>query len=183
MQEELRSLKKEQKDHKTDLEGKLKVLRRDMKHLSEKETSVVVLPPQSPPSMVETHKHHHHHHHNRNDLMKVATPTGTRELTVDEKILQLRAELARVSLGEEVLAKWSDDGWYYRSIVKDELGNFKYQVEDSLRDTEQIYREDIVSGVNMMADDSFEVCFLCFFFLILSNFKKIFFNLRISIHF
>lgn len=157
MQEELRSLKKEQKDHKADLEGKLKVLRRDMKHLSEKETSVVVLPPQSPPSTVETLKHHHHHH-NRNDLMKVATPTGTRELTVDEKILQLRAELPRVSLGEEVLAKWSDDGWYYRSIVKDELGNFKYQVEDSLRDTEQIYREDIVSGVNMMADDSFEVC-------------------------
>lgn len=151
MQEELRSLKKEQKDYKADLEGKLKVLRRDVKQMSEKETSVVVLPPQSPATTIIEPR-------TTQTQIVTSPPRSSRDLTVDEKILQLRAELPRVNLGEEVLAKWSDDGWYYRSIVRDNLGQNKYQVEDSLRDTEQIYREDIVSGVNMTSDESFEVC-------------------------
>ena len=49
-----------------------------------------------------------------------------------------------------------DDGWYYRSIVKDNLGNYKYRIEDSLKDTEELFREDILSDSND-SKDTFEV--------------------------
>jgi hypothetical protein len=41
---------------------------------------------------------------------------------------KLGQELRELKEGEEVLAKWPDDGWYYRSIVKKYLGDGKYKL-------------------------------------------------------
>ncbi|CAB4013416.1 Hypothetical predicted protein, partial [Paramuricea clavata] len=46
--------------------------------------------------------------------------------------------------GEEVLAQWSDDGWYYRGTVQETTGE-KYLVEDSVGNIEEISRENIIS--------------------------------------
>lgn len=74
-------------------------------------------------------------------------PKPESQLTEKEKILKLRSELPEIKVGEEVLARWPDDGWYYRSIVTNYLGNHQYQVEDSLRDYEKVYREDLIADI------------------------------------
>lgn len=66
-------------------------------------------------------------------------------LTPEQKILKLRRELPPLQPGEEVLARWPDDGWYYRSVIKEHLGNFRYRIEDGLRDEEEMERENIIS--------------------------------------
>lgn len=53
-------------------------------------------------------------------------------------------------MGEEVLARWSDEGWYYRGTIKQDCGDGSYFVEDSVGDLEQIYRPDIITE----ADDA-----------------------------
>src|SRR5690349_20840931 len=73
------------------------------------------------------------------------SPTdANKPLTIVDKMYQLRRELGQLSVGEHVLAKWPDDGWYYKSVVKEYLGDCKYKLEDSIRDVEDIYREDII---------------------------------------
>lgn len=55
-----------------------------------------------------------------------------------------------VQVGEEVLARWSDEGWYYRGTIRQDCGDGSYYVEDSVGDLEQIYRPDII----LEADDA-----------------------------
>lgn len=83
-----------------------------------------------------------------NIIKEKPKPPPTPVLTGDQKIIKLRMELPQLNVGEEVLAKWPDDGWYYRSIIKEYLGDYKYKVEDSLRDSEIVYREDLLSDIN-----------------------------------
>jgi hypothetical protein len=83
-----------------------------------------------------------------NIIKEKPKPPPTPVLSGDQKLLKLRMELPQLSVGEEVLAKWPDDGWYYRSIIKEYLGDYKYKVEDSLRDSEIVYREDLLSDIN-----------------------------------
>lgn len=52
--------------------------------------------------------------------------------------------------GEEVLARWSDEGWYYRGTIRQDCGDGSYLVEDSVSDLEQINRADIITD----ADDA-----------------------------
>eukprot|EP00794_Sanderia_malayensis_P007171 gene7171-7977_t len=47
--------------------------------------------------------------------------------------------------GEEVLARWSDDGWYYRGTIKQDCGDSTYYVEDSVGYVERIVRQDIIT--------------------------------------
>ncbi|CAF0820702.1 unnamed protein product [Brachionus calyciflorus] len=60
----------------------------------------------------------------------------------------LKNELSDIKKGAEVLARWPDDGWYYRSIVREYLGNNQYLVEDSIKDYETFNREDLISDIN-----------------------------------
>ncbi|KAI0238962.1 hypothetical protein LSAT2_010272 [Lamellibrachia satsuma] len=48
-------------------------------------------------------------------------------------------------MGEEVLARWSDDGWYYRGTVRQDCNDGSYLVEDSAGCFEKIGREDIIA--------------------------------------
>lgn len=153
MYEELLTLRKKQKSYKSDLDGKFKVLRQDFDEWKKQEPPVILPNPnlyiyqENKDKIVENVR--------LNELVVKSPPTPQRDLSVDEKLLKLRQDLPQLRTGEEVLAKWPDDGWYYRSIVKEYLGDYKYQVEDSLRDCEQIYREDIISEMND-SSDSFE---------------------------
>jgi hypothetical protein len=153
MYEELLTLRKKQKSYKSDLDGKFKVLRQDFDEWKKQEPPVILPNPnlyiyqENKDKIVENVR--------LNELVvKPATPPQQRDLSVDEKLLKLRQELPQLRTGEEVLAKWPDDGWYYRSIVKEYLGDYKYQVEDSLRDCEQVYREDIISEMSDLSSSS-----------------------------
>ena len=53
----------------------------------------------------------------------------------------------------EVLARWSDDGWYYRGVVVKEGGDEKYIVRDVTGYTESILLEDIL----LDSDNEFQV--------------------------
>ena len=59
--------------------------------------------------------------------------------------LEMRKSLPPLHVGEEVLARWSDEGWYYRGTVKQSCGDGSYFVEDSVGDLEKIWREDILT--------------------------------------
>jgi len=50
-----------------------------------------------------------------------------------------------ISEGEEVLARWSDDGWYYRGTIKEDCGKTIYAVEDTVGNVEKIVRDDIIT--------------------------------------
>ena len=60
-------------------------------------------------------------------------------------ILELRKLLPKLVDGEEVLARWSDEGWYYRGTIRQEVGDGSYFVEDAVGDLEKIWREDIIA--------------------------------------
>lgn len=45
---------------------------------------------------------------------------------------------------EHVLARWPDDGWYYRGVIKQALGSMSYEVEDATQDSEVIHARDII---------------------------------------
>lgn len=75
------------------------------------------------------------------------TKTGTSEppIKVKSSLLELRKSLPVLREGEEVLARWSDEGWYFRGIVQQDCGDFSYIIEDSTRMCEKIWREDIIT--------------------------------------
>jgi hypothetical protein len=87
----------------------------------------------------------------------VKSSDSTIELTYDHLVAGLRKKLSVLEVGEEVLAKWPDDGWYYRSVILEYLGNGQYRIEDSLSDIETIYREDIISERSDSNDGSLQV--------------------------
>lgn len=151
MYDELVQLRKKQKNYKSDLEGKFKVLRQDFDEWRKQEPPVVL-----PNPNLHLYEKARDESSSKKVVMK-SPPSSQRDAsTTEQKIAKLRADLPELRPGEEVLAKWPDDGWYYRSIVKEYLGKYRYQVEDSLRDVEQIYREDIVSELHDVSD-TFEV--------------------------
>lgn len=161
MYEELLYLRKKHKNLRYDLEGKFTVLRHDFDEWKKQEPPVLFPDPnkfiyEEKGIQVTSPKIQHVIHSPKKvepNVLYVKSPSPpAKELTIQEKLLKLRAELPELKIGEEVLAKWPDDGWYYRSIVKENLGDCKYQVEDSLRDMEQIYREDLLSEINDSSD-------------------------------
>lgn len=80
------------------------------------------------------------------------------EVTLKEVIMKLRKTMPKLKVGEEILAKWPDDGWYYRSVITEYLGSARYRIVDSINDTEVLYREDIISEKNDVIE-SIEVSF------------------------
>ena len=60
-------------------------------------------------------------------------------------LLLLRKSLPRLREAEEVLARWADEGWYFRGIVREDCGDYSYIVEDATHQFEKIWREDIIT--------------------------------------
>ncbi|XP_064636642.1 von Willebrand factor A domain-containing protein 3B-like isoform X2 [Lineus longissimus] len=58
---------------------------------------------------------------------------------------KIRAKLHKLHVGEEVLARWLDEGWYYRGTVRQAGDAGAYFIEDSCGDIEKIWREDIIT--------------------------------------
>ena len=73
-------------------------------------------------------------------LSSAASPMATPPF-----LLELRQSLASLPEGEEVLARWSDEGWYYRGIIRHDCADGSYLVEDSIGDLEKIWRENIIA--------------------------------------
>ncbi|XP_028400268.1 von Willebrand factor A domain-containing protein 3B-like [Dendronephthya gigantea] len=62
----------------------------------------------------------------------------------EDPAVENRPVPAPLQNGEEVLARWSDDGWYYTGTVRETAGE-NYLVEDSVGNMEEISRENIIS--------------------------------------
>ncbi|RMZ93526.1 hypothetical protein BpHYR1_048152, partial [Brachionus plicatilis] len=120
---ELSSIKKSQRQLKDEMEGKLKLLRIDFEEWKNQEPPVLI-----PNPNIFVYVKNKKTERNLvqgiplgskpNEVYELV-PKPEPELTEKEKILKLRSELPEIKVGEEVLAKWPDDGWYYRSIVTD----------------------------------------------------------------
>nr|KAG5692189.1 hypothetical protein BaRGS_008735 [Batillaria attramentaria] len=67
------------------------------------------------------------------------------EPLVTPRLMRLRRTLPALQAAEEVLARFRDDGWYYRGTVQQNLGDCSYIVEDATGYIERIWREDIIS--------------------------------------
>lgn len=66
-----------------------------------------------------------------------------------DKFISLRKSLPNLKNCDQVLAKWPDDCWYYPSIVKESLGDYKYKIENNLRAVKIIFREDLIKMSNL----------------------------------
>jgi hypothetical protein len=100
---------------------------------------------------------------NPNKVAKSVTPSQSRpksrshsSMNFDQKLLKLRKDLPELKIGDEVLAKFPANGWYYRSSVKDYLGDYKYKINTGLNESVEVFREDIIK-LNDKIHDSFEV--------------------------
>lgn len=92
-------------------------------------------PPQTP--VLSSHPEQH-----SNATPTSATPTFNRSASIT--LPQYYPEEEDPLINQHVLARWPDDGWYYRALVVRPLGNMWYQVEDASQDTEKIHALDIV---------------------------------------
>ena len=59
-------------------------------------------------------------------------------------ILGAQQRLPGLRVDQEVLARWSDDGWYYRGRVEADKRDNQYIVRDSAGQLEVIVRDDII---------------------------------------
>lgn len=50
-------------------------------------------------------------------------------------------------VAQHVLARWPDDGWYYRAEVLRPVGQMWYQVKDASQDVETIHAQDILTDL------------------------------------
>jgi hypothetical protein len=165
MYDELSYLRKKNKDLKSDLEGKLKVLKKDFDEWKTQEPPIILPDPniyiyqsnakeyKKLRAKKEDKDKAKEQTENKQDLIQQERPVLSKspvqvELSFEQKLKKLAKELVELREGEEVLARWPDDGWYYRSIVKKKINEYKYQLEDSLKDTEIVNREDIISEIN-----------------------------------
>lgn len=159
MYKELSELKKKQKGLKASMNEKLGSLKDDFEEF--KKQPPVVLPDPNHIIYVEGDdekkdkiKVKKSKRHNSESLDQ--TPRSNKSsVKSEDTIASLRKRLPELKEGEEVLARWNDDGWYYRSLVKRNLGEYKYLVEDALKEREEIYREDIIAERD--SDFSFKV--------------------------
>lgn len=69
-----------------------------------------------------------------------STPTLERPLTQQVSFPEGEEALTN----QHVLARWPDDGWYYRGVVVRHLDQMWYQVKDATQDIETIHAQDII---------------------------------------
>ena len=149
MYEELLKEKENQKQEKQNLQKEIKSLRKHIKRLMiENQTSNknVEIQTNAQPVEVVDFKHDEPPKFDTSSVSNQGSflkPKKT--LTLTEELENFRRRLPELTIGEEVMAKWSDDGWYYRSLVKQNCGNFKYKIEDVNKVLIEMSREDIIS--------------------------------------
>ena len=137
MYEELLKEKQMQNDDKKNLRKEVKSLRKQIKKLIENKD----VEPHYPKLLPETENEYLDEAINH----QIENIKPKKQLSIYEELEQMRVRLPELSIGEEVLAKWSDDGWYYRSLVKQNCGNYKYKIEDVNKVSLELSREDIIS--------------------------------------
>jgi hypothetical protein len=140
MYEELRNAKNMQDDEKKNLRKEVKSLRKQIKKFMENKEKEPHYPKLLPES---DHQHVYIDKDITHNIENIIPKPKT--LTIEEELEQMRVRLPELTVGEEVLGKWSDDGWYYRSLVKQNCGNYKYKIEDVNKVSLEINREDIIS--------------------------------------
>ncbi|KAL8616726.1 hypothetical protein ACOMHN_017764 [Nucella lapillus] len=123
-QKELSRLKKQLKRRQSRQAKEHKKLKRRVKELTEEQTELR--------KKVEEEE-------------KPDEPEEEEPPVVTPRMLQLRRNLPPLQPAEEVLARFSDDGWYYRGTVRQNVGDLSYIVEDATGHIEKIWREDIIS--------------------------------------
>ena len=146
MYDEFIRMRKKQKSLKDYFGNEMFTLRRDFEDWKNQEPRIIERTKIIEPPIVVNYE----------VVEKPPTPKPSVELTLEEKLLNLRQSLPELKVGDEVLAQWPDDGWYYRSRIKEKLSGYKYLIEDSLRDCEKIYRENIILE-DTLTNTSFEV--------------------------
>ena len=92
-------------------------------------TSIVTTPTQTTPLATSTPSHQQH-----SSSLLDHTLTDHTHLEAEEDPL----------INQYVLARWPDDGWYYRGLVVAHLGQMWYQVKDASEDVEKIHALDII---------------------------------------
>ena len=65
---------------------------------------------------------------------------------IKKEIRRIRKNLPKLEINEYVLAKWSDDGWYYFGRVKEIASKYAYLVVDCNNYEEIIKRENILTS-------------------------------------
>lgn len=60
-------------------------------------------------------------------------------------VLNVQKSLPGLRNDQEVLARWSDDGWYYRGCIVGKVDDQRFIVADSTGYLEEISREDILT--------------------------------------
>nr|XP_015219502.1 PREDICTED: von Willebrand factor A domain-containing protein 3B isoform X2 [Lepisosteus oculatus] len=81
-----------------------------------------------------------HYSHNGASQQK-----GEAVADIPEYVNSARLKLPKLSPGQEVLARWSHDGWYYRSSVIHSCGDQSYFLQNKEGELERIWREDIIT--------------------------------------
>lgn len=70
-----------------------------------------------------------------------------------ELFLSMRRELGKLRVGDKVLSRWPDDGWYYPSVVRDykrsrdDNDESRYKVENKLGAVKFVFREDLIHQI------------------------------------
>ncbi|KAG9348939.1 hypothetical protein JZ751_029256 [Albula glossodonta] len=67
------------------------------------------------------------------------------ETGIPEYVRTARLLLPKVSPGQEVLARWAQDGWYHRSSVVHSCGDQSYFLQSKEGALERVWREDIIT--------------------------------------
>ena len=62
----------------------------------------------------------------------------------ENKFISMRNGLSKLKVGDRVLTRWPDDGWYYPSVVRGLGDNGRYKVENKLGAVKYVYREDMI---------------------------------------
>ncbi len=144
MQQELLKQKENQKEEKLNLKKEIKSLKKHIKSLrNEKKITtnyeqVLFVEQKIDETQNDTIRE-------EDNSSKVSFVKPNKPFSIHDELERMRTTLPELSIGEEVLAKWSDDGWYYRSLVKQSCGDFKYKIEDVNKVSLEVTREDIIS--------------------------------------
>jgi hypothetical protein len=163
--DELDDLKKRQTKAKKELSTKLKILRKDFDEWRHNEIPTKFNSKANNPKESDDDSQHFNFEKSNSNSKALKEEKEEKDESANAILRKLRKELPQIAVGEEVLARWPDDGWYYRSIVKEYENeeDYRYKIEDYLKDVISVYREDIISVEDNNSEqyDSFQIGDAC----------------------
>lgn len=127
---EFTNLKEDHKDLRSNLGGKLRVLKHDFEEWKNQEPTIIKI--------------------NANNKISKTSPQTSKpghqssSMNLEKKILKLRSDLPQLTEGEPVLAKWPENGWYYHSSINEYIDDYKYDIRGDEGQQVEVYREDII---------------------------------------